>query len=78
MLDLLKKIAWLGYLEEWPGSGDDLISLLRGVDHLQKRAIWAGIRNLEAVGRWHPPAAKAADSVPAGRSDPQHRCGTLP
>lgn len=58
MLALLKDVARLGYIEAWPGSGEDLIFLLQGIDRLQKGVIWAGIRDLEAVDRWHPLAAK--------------------
>lgn len=59
MLTLLKDVARLGYLEEWPDDGGtDLIVLLRGIRHLQQGALWAGIRDLEAVGRWHALAAK--------------------
>ena len=53
MIALLKEIAQRGYLEEWPGSGEDLVSLLRGVNRLQKGAIWAGLAELQKVGRWH-------------------------
>ncbi|MGQ9513274.1 HIRAN domain-containing protein [Thermodesulfitimonas sp.] len=59
MLALLKDVARLGYLEEWPDDGGtNLIVLLRGIQHLQQGALWAGIRDLEAVGRWHALAAK--------------------
>lgn len=61
VLALLKDVARLGYIEEWPGSGEDLIFLLQGIDCLQKGIIWAGIRNLEAVARWHLPATRLLD-----------------
>lgn len=58
MLDLLKEVAHLGYLDAWPTEGEDLFALLRGIDGLRKGAIWAGIRSLEEVTGWHPLAAK--------------------
>lgn len=53
MLELLKDVARLGYIEEWPGSGDELIFLLRGMDFLRIGAVWAGLAELRKISRWH-------------------------
>lgn len=58
MLELLKEITRLGYLEDWPGSGEALISLLRGITCLRAGVLWAGIRHLDQVGRWHTAATQ--------------------
>ncbi|MEW6174028.1 MAG: HIRAN domain-containing protein [Bacillota bacterium] len=53
MLELLKDIARLGYLEDWTGSAEDFILLIRGIQHLQDGAIWAGIHQMQRISRWH-------------------------
>lgn len=45
-------------MDEWPGDGEDLVSLVRAVHYLRKDALWAGIHSLEAITRWNATAVK--------------------
>ncbi|MEW6173030.1 MAG: HIRAN domain-containing protein [Bacillota bacterium] len=57
-MELLKEIFRSGYLDRWPGGGDEFISLVRGVNHLRTGAIWAGIGDMLQISGWNPVAVE--------------------